>query len=207
MSNAAAANNIVTDEALKEKILYMKSILNEKQYRQFLANEAIAFGHGGRTKISRLSGSSLSTIRKGINEVGSFRDGNTKPDTSCRVRKEGGGRKASTETYPNLKDAIQGIVDDKTYGDPERILAWTTYSLMEIASPLAERYGILVSHTVVSSVLEGIGYSKQANRKMFQAGKRTRTGMRSSAISMKPRKSIWEKASPSYPSTARKKKT
>ena len=71
MSNAAAASNIVTDEALKEKILYMKSILNEKQYRQFLANEAIALGRGGRTKISRLSGSSLSTIRKGINEVSS----------------------------------------------------------------------------------------------------------------------------------------
>ena len=42
---------------------------------------------------------------------------------------------------------------------------------MEIAGLLAERYGILVSHTVVSSVLEEIGYSKQANRKMLQAGK------------------------------------
>lgn len=32
-----SADKLISDEALKEKIFFMKSILNEKQYRQFLA--------------------------------------------------------------------------------------------------------------------------------------------------------------------------
>lgn len=164
-------HNDISDDVFREKIMFMKGILNEKQYRQFLANEAIALGRGGRTKICALSGSSLSTIRKGINEVNAAKAASGKDDDSSRVRRRGGGRKAATAVYPNLKDAIQEIVDDKTYGNPERVLVWTTYGLMEIARLLGERYGIHVSHMVVSSVLEDLGYSKQANQKMLQTGK------------------------------------
>lgn len=166
-----SADNLIPDEALKEKIFFMKSILNEKQYRQFLANEAISLGRGGRTKIGQLSGASLVTIRKGIREVEAVKnDIGDDVALEWRVRKSGGGRKPAAVLYPNLKDAIQEIVDDKTYGNPEKVLAWTTYSLMEIACILREKYNIQVSHTVVSSTLEELGYSKQANQKMLQVG-------------------------------------
>jgi len=166
-----SADNLISDEALKEKIFFMKSILNEKQYRQFLANEAISLGRGGRTKIGQLSGASLGTIRKGIREVEAVKNG-IGDDTASegRVRKSGGGRKPAAVLYPNLKNAIQEIVDDKTYGNPEKVLAWTTYSLMDVARILREKYNIQVSHTVVSSMLEELGYSKQANQKMLQVG-------------------------------------
>jgi len=166
-----SADNLIPDEALEEKILFMKIILNEKQYRQFLANEAISPGQRGRTKIGQLSGASLGTIRKGIREVEAAKNGlgdDMAPEG--RVRKSGGGRKTAAVLYPNLKKAIQETVDDKTYGNPGKILAWTTYSLMEIARLLREKYNIQVSHTVVSSTLEELGYSKQANQKMLQVG-------------------------------------
>ncbi len=166
-----SADNFISDEALKEKIFFMKSILNEKQYRQFLANEAISLGRGGRTKIGQLSGASLGTIRKGIREVEAVKNGvGNDMASEGRVRKSGGGRKPAAILYPNLKNAIREIVDDKTYGNPEKVLAWTTYSLMEIAHILREKYDIQVSHTVVSSTLEELGYGKQANQKMLQVG-------------------------------------
>lgn len=166
-----SADNLISDEALKEKIFFMKSILNKKQYRQFLAKEAISLGRGGRTKIDQLSGASLVTILKGIREVEAVKNGigdDVAPE--WRVRKSGGGRKPAAVLYPNLKDAIQEIVDDKTYGNPEKILVWTTYSLMETACILREKYNIQVNHTVVSSTPEKLGYSKQANQKMLQVG-------------------------------------
>ncbi len=166
-----SADNLISDEALTEKIFFMKSILNEKQYRQFLANEAISLGRGGRTKIGQLSGASLGTIRKGIREVEAVKNGiGNDMASEGRVRKSGGGRKPAAILYPDLKNAIQEIVDDKTYGNPEKVLAWTTYSLMEIARILREKYNIQVSHTVVSSTLEELGYRKQANQKMLQVG-------------------------------------
>ena len=68
----------------------MKSSLNEKQYRLFLGATAISIGHGGQALITRLSGASVNTVRRGIQEV---KAGEGYTD---RVRKSGGGRKSSS---------------------------------------------------------------------------------------------------------------
>lgn len=164
----ANTTNIVFDERiLQEQILYMKNILNEKQYRCFLGKTAISLGRGGQKLVCQLSGSSINTVRKGVQEVVSgtdnFEDG--------RIRKQGGGRKSASSIYPDLEDAIQKIIDGKTYGDPEKIIHWTTFCLMDIKDILRNEYGIKVSHTVVAGTLEKLGYSKQMNQKMLQTGK------------------------------------
>lgn len=164
----ANTTNIVFDERiLQEQILYMKNILNEKQYRCFLGKTAISLGRGGQKLVCQLSGSSINTVRKGVQEVVSgtdnFEDG--------RIRKQGGGRKSASSIYPDLEDAIQKIIDGKTYGDPEKIIHWTTFCLMDIRDILRNEYGIKVSHTVVAGTLEKLGYSKQMNQKMLQTGK------------------------------------
>lgn len=60
---------IMDEKALKEQITYMKEILNERQYRCYLGKTAISLGRGGLTKVARLSGASVNTVRKGIAEV------------------------------------------------------------------------------------------------------------------------------------------
>ena len=158
---------IMDEKALKEQITYMKEILNERQYRCYLGKTAISLGRGGLTKVARLSGASVNTVRKGIAEVKEPPSGIEK----MQIRWTGGGRKSASKKYPNIEQAIEEIIDGKTYGDPEKVIHWTTQSLMSIAEKLRTGYGIEVSHTVVAGELRKMGYSKQLNQKMLQVGK------------------------------------
>ena len=144
----------------------MKSILNERQYRCYLGTTALSLGRGGQALVSRLSGASINTVRKGVNEVST----NPSAQNSTQIRKPGGGRKAASEKHPELQKAIEKIIDGQTYGDPEKIIHWTTQSLMSITKALEDEYGIKVSHTVVAGELDKMGYSKQMNQKMLQVG-------------------------------------
>lgn len=157
---------VMNEEALSAQISYMKTILNERQYRCYLGKTALSLGRGGQTIVTRLSGSSVNTVRRGIAEVTAAAD----RQENEQIRRAGGGRKASLSRYPNLHEAIERIIDGKTYGDPEKVIHWTTQSLMSIARELKQKYRIEVSHTVVARELSKMGYSKQLNQKMLQVG-------------------------------------
>lgn len=156
----------ITEKDLKTQIEYMKRVLNEKQYRLFLGTTAISIGHGGQALVAKISGASINTVHRGIEEVKSHKE----TENPNRIRKPGGGRKPSSEKYPNIQKAIEEIIDGKICGDPEKIIHWTTMGLMDIAKRLKVDYGIEVSHTVVSKELTKMGYSKQLNQKMLQVG-------------------------------------
>jgi len=132
--------------------------------RQFLANEAISYGRGGVSLVSRISGVSRTTITAGIAELKSGEP------TEGNVRRSGGGRKYVEEKYPDIIEKIREIVDGKTYGDPMRILSYTTESLRKISAKMLNEYGISVSYVTVGDMLDSMGYSKQANQKMLQNG-------------------------------------
>ncbi len=51
---------------MEERIKTMLPLLNEKQRKIFLASEAISYGWGGLSKVSKISGVSIPTIRLGI---------------------------------------------------------------------------------------------------------------------------------------------
>lgn len=143
----------------------MKTQLNEMQRRQYVATLAQAYGYGGATVVHEVTGVSLNTITAGKKELES------QPETQAgRVRKSGGGPKWLEEKYPDIKKHVQGIVDDSTYGSPEKVLSWTTESLRSIQGALAEKHGIKASHVTVGAILEDLGYSKQSNQKMLQVG-------------------------------------
>ena len=157
---------VIRKDDLKNQITYMKSILNERQYRCYLGTTALSLGRGGQALVSRLSGASINTVRKGVNEVST----NPAAQNSTQIRKPGGGRKAASEKHPGLQEVIKKIIDGQTYGDPEKIIHWTTQSLMSITKALEDEYGIKVSHTVVAGELDKMSYSKQMNQKMLQVG-------------------------------------
>ena len=85
---------------MEERILRMMPLLNERLLRQYLANEAMSYGRGGVTIVSRISGVSRTTITTGINELKSGK-------SITGVRRSGGGRKPVEEKHPDLKGRIR----------------------------------------------------------------------------------------------------
>ena len=149
------------------KILWesMSAKLNESQKRQYAASLANAYGYGGATVVHQITGLAMNTITRGKKDL-LHNTGATE-----RVRCEGGGPKWSEEKYPDIQEHVKSIIEDSTYGNPEKVLSWTTESLRSIAQKLDERYGEKITHVTVGSILEDMGYSKQANQKMLQVGK------------------------------------
>ena len=153
------------DSTRAKRIKRMLPILNERQKRLFLAAEAESMGHGGVKAIHELTGVSMTTIIQGKKEL---EQADGKEDHS-RVRKSGGGRKAVTEKYADVKNEIEKIVEGETFGNPEAVLLWTTKSLRNIQEAL-QGYGIEVSHVTIGNLLKELDYSLQLNQKMLQTG-------------------------------------
>jgi hypothetical protein len=148
---------------MKERIEMMLPQLNEIQKRLFLASEAITYGRGGIAKVIELTGVSRNTIKRGVTELksGLIYEG--------KIRKDGGGAKNIYDRYPDIEEKIRKLIDGSTYGNPERVLSYTTESLRKIEKELKSQ-GILVSYKTISAILESMEYSKQSNQKMLQVG-------------------------------------
>ena len=71
--------------------------------------------------------------------------------------------------YPDIEKKIRKIIDGKTYGDPMRVLSYTTKSLRKIQMEL-EKDSIFVGYVTIGKILDAMGYSKQTNQKMLQIG-------------------------------------
>jgi hypothetical protein len=140
------------DKVTEERIRNTMSLLNEKQRRLYLANEAKAIGYGG---ISRV------TITRGLNEI--TRAG-YQPEEVVRCRQEGGGRKLVEQNNLEILELIEDLLEPHTKGDPMNPLRWTSKSMRALESAFAKA-GCTVSNTTIAQILKTQGYSLQANRK------------------------------------------
>lgn len=141
-------------------------LLNEQQRRQLAGCMADAYGYGGQTLVSKYSNLSRNTISKGaieINNADQFQ-------SSDSIRKSGGGRKSEVEKHPEIMDYIKEILEESTYGDPERVILYTTKSLRSIADCVEENKHLSISRNIVSRIIDELGYTKQKNQKMEQVG-------------------------------------
>ncbi|MGH8656853.1 MAG: ISAzo13 family transposase, partial [Gammaproteobacteria bacterium] len=137
--------------------------MDERMRRRWAAAEAGAYGWGGIRAVSRATGLSANTIRKGSAELSSpERDGEVA--LSPRLRSAGGGRKRRTETDPELLESLERLVDPVTRGDPDSPLRWTCKSTTHLSQEL-RRQGHLASPRTVRRLLNAAGYSLQSNRK------------------------------------------
>jgi len=143
----------------------MHHTLNEMQKRQYAATLSKAYGYGGATVVHEITGVSLNTITRGKKEIELPQETKSK-----RVRAIGGGPKWTEEKYPDIQKHIQQIVEGSTYGNPEKVISWTTASLRVIEKKLLEQYSEKVSWVTIGDILKDMGYSKQANQKMLQVG-------------------------------------
>jgi hypothetical protein len=156
-------NEKTTD--LQERFQRITSHLNEQSRRLWCANEAMALGIGGISFVSRATGVSRTTITEGKKELEK-----RKALPLGRIRRTGGGRKLQTQNDPELKKDVEALVEGNTRGDPENPLKWTSKSLYKIADALNVKTH-RASHSLVSRILSGLGYSLQANRKVNEGTK------------------------------------
>jgi hypothetical protein len=139
----------------------MRLALNERQWRVYLAVEALKVGRGGISKVAREARATRTTIRKGLAElVGG--PGYVEGD---RVRARGGGRKSRSSQDPTLVGDLEALLDPK--GDPMSLLKWTTKSITHLQQALHAQ-GHRVAETTVRRLLQAQGYTLQANRKAHE---------------------------------------
>ena len=157
------------EEEIRARYINLEWALNEKLRRLFAANEARVFGHGGITIAQKATGIARNSIKQGLKEL-SNKEAGGDFSVAHRIRKAGGGRKASVKKDKKLRVALENLVEPSTLGDPESPLRWTCKSLRQLESELRSQ-GFPVSHTSVGNLLKEMGYSLQGNQKTLEGSK------------------------------------
>src|SRR3954470_6460241 len=153
---------MVTEPEIKTRFEMLAPFLNERTRRLAAAAEAASIGRGGVSRVARATGVSRRAIASGLAELQAPGDLG-----SDRIRRAGGGRKRAVERDATLRSDLEQLIDPVTRGDPESPLRWTCKSIRKLAAEL-ERMGHATSHRMVAELLQGLGYSLQANRKTFE---------------------------------------
>ena len=151
---------MIDEAAIRTRYGALSAALDERSRRLLLGAEARAAGWGGQAAVTRATGASAATIRRGLGELG-------EPAGDLgrgRIRRPGGGRKRTVELDPTLRRDLEALIEPSTRGDPESPLRWTTKSVRRLAAELG-RQGHRVSYRIVAELLHELGYSLQANRK------------------------------------------
>ncbi len=142
-----------------EKYQQMHHLLNEKQWRQFLALEAKE--RGNLVLVAREAGVSKNTIKAGRREIeigDLFSPGK-------RLRGQGGGRKKQEEHDASLQADLEALLDPK--GDPMSSIQWTTKSVAKLKEALKQQ-GHQLGDTAISNRLHAMGFSLRVNKKTIE---------------------------------------
>jgi hypothetical protein len=150
-------------ERIRRKYVVLSPAMDERLRRQWAAAEALAIGWGGVSAVSVATGLARNTIALGGGEL-QRRQRNPAAPVEARVRRAGAGRKRLTHTDPDLRRALEALIDPVTRGHPESPLKWTCKSTAKLAAELSRQQHPVTDRTV-AALLKEAGYSLQANRK------------------------------------------
>ncbi len=137
----------------------MRTLLNEKQWRQYLALEAKE--RGSVSLVAQEAGVSANTLRRGVREVEAG-EGSTPGE---RQREQGGGRKKASEKDATWLSHLQGRLEPK--GDPMSLLKWTSKSVAHLTGALQAR-GHAMADTALRDVLLSLGSWLRAKKKTLE---------------------------------------
>jgi hypothetical protein len=137
----------------------LRSLLNEQQWRQYLAAEAQRRGRA--SVVAREAGVSLNTVKRGLRE----RAAGAHYQPGDRIRQRGAGRKPLTVSDPTLLADLEALVEPK--GDPMSLVRWTTKSLAHLVQALASK-GHHIKKSALAKVLHAQGYSLRVNKKHLE---------------------------------------
>jgi transposase len=138
--------NVSPEQAYQQ----MRRMLNEKQWRQYLAVEAKQ--RGSVSQVAREAGVSINTVKRGLKELEtgeSYQPGE-------RIRKAGGGKKKMVETDPTRLSDLEQELEPK--GDPMSLVRLTSKSLSRLVTAL-EAKGHHIKKSALAEVLHAQGFS------------------------------------------------
>jgi len=158
------AGSVGSEQGIQQRYEGLSPVLNERGLRRFAATEARAYGRGGVSLVSRITGIARSTICRGIREIVE-----KQALEGGRIRKPGGGRKAKLAEDSTLLSDLEQLVEPATRGDPMRLLLWTSKSLRRLEEALQDLGHSACPH-VIADCLRELGYSLQANSKTREGG-------------------------------------
>src|SRR5215472_870302 len=113
-----------------EKYQRMRELLNEKQWRHYLALEAQECG--SVMLVAQEARVSHNTIRRALREL----EAGERYTPGSRQRKQGGGRKPAVEKDVHLRADLENLLEPK--GDPMSLLKWTTKSVAHLQATLEQ---------------------------------------------------------------------
>lgn len=147
---------------IRRRYELLAPVMDERSRRLLVGAEAECLGYGGVSEVHRRTGVSRRTISEGIKDLkdsSRLREG--------RVRREGAGRKKTSEKDPSLPEDLDRLIEPATCGDPESPLRWTSKSVRKLTDEL-RKMGHKTNRTTVSELLREMGYSLQANKKNIE---------------------------------------
>ncbi|MBI2767196.1 MAG: ISAzo13 family transposase, partial [Chloroflexi bacterium] len=156
---------MIDEGATRSRFAAVAPLVDERARRLFAGTEAATLGRGGISAVARATGLARTTVQRGVADVRAGAAGR-----SGRVRREGAGRPRATERDVTLRQDLEALIEPTSRGDPESPLRWTCKSVRKLAAELG-RKGHLVSHQTVSELLQDMGYSLQANRKVLEGSR------------------------------------
>ena len=149
---------------LPAKFAVMRKVADERTWRVYLGSEALALGRGGIKAVALAARVSETTVAAGIAEIES---GELDALPPGRSRRPGGGRKKAEDTRPGLREALRGLLEEATRGDPMAEITWCSRSLREIAQRLA-RMGFGCGKDAIARMMREDGYSLQGMAKVAE---------------------------------------
>jgi Rhodopirellula transposase DDE domain len=150
------------EHCIKTRFALLNPTLNERARRLWAATEALTYGYGGITAVSRVTGIATSTIVIGLREVRELEK--RPPAEGQRIRRPGGGRKKKETQDPTVEADLDRLVAPSTRGDPMSPLRWTSKSVGKLTSELKEM-GHSIAAGTVRRLLRSQGFSLQGLRK------------------------------------------
>ena len=143
-------------QTLEQEYQQMRTMLNEKQWRQYLAAEAKR--RGSVSEVARAARVSVNTVKQGLKDL----EAGELYHPGERIRKAGGGMKKRVETDATLLADLEALLEPK--GDPMSLVRWTTKSLANLVNAL-EAQGHHIKKSALAQVLHAQGFSLRANKK------------------------------------------
>ena len=169
LSSTLRGDDSMVDEKYVQKLNSFLPSLDEVHKRLYLASEARYLGHGGISELSRATGVSRVTITAGLKELEAGIDTVELSKKDGRIRRKGAGRKPIEELQPGIKEALEGLMEGATFGDPMSLLRWTTKSLRNLELEMSHK-GYDIKYRKIGYLLKDMGYSLQLNQKKNQVG-------------------------------------
>ena len=149
---------------ISSRFASVSPLLDERARRLVAAAEAQVLGYGGITNAAKATGLSRKAIRRGLDELSQ-----APLDRLAlgRIRRAGAGRKPLDVHQPAVREALEGLVESTTRGDPESPLKWTCKSVRQLSGEL-KTLGFGVCPQKVADLLHDMDYSLQSNRKTLE---------------------------------------